>query len=223
MEIIVALDTHEESKLNFLLQELKTFKPYYKIGMELFYTNPDMVMKLKDQGHKVFLDLKLHDIPNTVEKALTSLKRYNVDLINVHTQGGKVMMEKAANVFHQTKTLIIGVTQLTSSDESTLRDLGIKLSINESVLKLATLAKVSGLHGVVSSPLEVPIIKEQLGNNFITVTPGIRLDSNTHDQKRVTTPLQAKELGTDYIVIGRPITENQSPAQVYQSILKDIV
>jgi orotidine-5'-phosphate decarboxylase len=224
MEIIVALDSQDRNRLNFLLKELNEFKPFYKIGLELFYTFPNIVEELKSEGFKVFLDLKLHDIPNTVESALKTLKRFQPDLINIHTLGGNEMMTRAAAVFQDTQTKIIGVTQLTSSDEAMLQALGFKDSMEESVLRLSTLAKASGLHGVVCSAQEVPGLKEHLGKNFLTVTPGIRLDhQNLHDQKRVVTPMQAKKLGSDFIVVGRPITADENPKKIYEKIAKDIL
>ncbi len=223
MEIIVALDFKEENKLQELLKSLHDFKPFYKVGMELFYYRPNIVKELKEQGHKVFLDLKLHDIPNTVEKALSSLKALNPDLINVHALGGKEMMERAGKVFHGTNTKIIAVTQLTSSDDESLKTVGINTSVQDSVVTLATLTKACGLHGVVASAFEVPWVKEHLGKNFLTITPGIRFEGNDiNDQKRVVTPKNAKLLGSDYIVVGRPITGTNNPAEIYQQILKDI-
>jgi orotidine-5'-phosphate decarboxylase len=223
MEIIVALDSQDRKKLNDLFQELNEFKPFYKIGLELFYTYPNIVEDLKSKGFKVFLDLKLHDIPNTVEKALLSLKRFAPDLINVHTLGGIEMMSRAAAVFKDTQTKIIGVTQLTSSDNIFLEQMGFKDSMTDSVLRLSNLAKSSGLQGVVCSAHEVPNLKEIFGKDFLTITPGIRLDQNVHDQKRVVTPIQAKSLGADYIVVGRPITSNDQPGKIYEQIAKDIL
>ena len=223
MEIIVALDSQDRNHLNFILKELEMFKPFYKVGLELFYTYPNIVEELKSLGFKVFLDLKLHDIPNTVESALKTLRRYNPDLINIHTLGGTEMMTRAAAVFHHTPTKIIGVTQLTSSDKHFMEEVGFKDSIEESVLRLSKLAKSSGLQGIVCGALEVPFIKEHLGKDFLTVTPGIRLDQNVQDQKRVVTPSQAKKLGSDYIVVGRPITANENPRKIYEQIAKDIL
>jgi orotidine-5'-phosphate decarboxylase len=223
MEIIVALDSQDRNHLNYLFQELNEFKPIYKVGLELFYTYPNIVEDLKSKGFKVFLDLKLHDIPNTVEQALKSLKRFAPDIINVHTLGGTEMMKRAAAVFNESQTKIIGVTQLTSSDDIFLEQIGFKDSLRASVLRLSSLAKSSGLHGVVCSAHEVPDIKEILGKDFLTITPGIRLDQNIHDQKRVVTPIQAKKLGADYIVVGRPITSNDKPGKIYEQIAKDIL
>lgn len=224
-KIIVAFDTHESEKFHQLLKTLSGEKIWVKIGMEVFYAlGPDVVLKAKDLGFKVFLDLKLHDIPNTVAKGLESLSRLPIDMINVHAAGGKEMMERSFEAIGNLpkRPLLIAVTQLTSTTESQMNhDQRIEGSIEASVLHYAKLAKDSHFDGVVSSPIEVTAIKNLLGKNFLTVTPGIRpagIDLN--DQKRVTTPMQALELGTDYMVIGRPITQSTNPKQALKDILQ---
>lgn len=224
-KIIVALDTQDSEKFRQLLKELSGEEVWVKIGMEIFYSmGPDVVLMAKDLGFKVFLDLKLHDIPNTVAQALKSLSRLPIDMVNVHAAGGKEMMEKSFEAIGNLpkRPLLIAVTQLTSTTQSQMnQDQRIPGSIEASVLHYATLAKESRFDGVVSSPLEVTDIKNLLGKNFLTVTPGIRLAGNDlNDQKRVTTPLQALELGTDYMVIGRPITQSSDPRQALKDILQ---
>ena len=224
-KIIVAIDTHDPQKLQQLLKDLSGEDIWVKIGMEVFYSmGPDVIFKAKDFGLKVFLDLKLHDIPNTVAQALKSLARLPIDMVNVHAAGGKEMMEKSfeaiANI--PKRPLIIAVTQLTSTTEAQMNhDQQISGSIQASVLHYAKLAQQSHFDGVVSSPLEVAAIKNLLGKNFLTVTPGIRpLGNDLNDQKRVTTPLEALNLGTDYMVIGRPITQSINPKQALIDILQ---
>lgn len=224
-KIIVALDTNDNEKLNQLLKDLSGEKIWVKIGMEVFYAlGPDVVMKAKDLGFKIFLDLKLHDIPNTVAQALKSLSRLPIDMINVHAAGGKEMMERSHEAIENlsSRPLLIAVTQLTSTTEVQMNnDQRISGSIEASVLHYAQLAKESHFDGVVSSPLEVAAIKNLLGKNFLTVTPGIRpVGNDLYDQKRVTTPMQALQLGTDYMVIGRPITQSSNPKQALRDILQ---
>lgn len=224
-KIIVALDTQDPQKLQQLLKDLSGEKIWVKIGMEVFYSmGPDVVLKAKDLGFKVFLDLKLHDIPNTVAQGLKSLSRLPIDMVNVHAAGGKEMMEKSFEAIGNLpkRPLLIAVTQLTSTTEAQMNhDQRVPGSIEASVIHYAKLAKESHFDGVVSSPLEVTAIKNLLGKNFLTVTPGIRPAGNDlNDQKRVTTPLQALTLGTDYMVIGRPITQSPNPKQALKDILQ---
>jgi orotidine-5'-phosphate decarboxylase len=224
-KIIVALDIQDNDKCYHLLKNLSGEKIWVKIGMEVFYSlGPDAVLKAKDLGFKVFLDLKLHDIPNTVAQSLKALSRLPIDMINVHAAGGKEMMDRSFEAIGNLpkRPLLIAVTQLTSTTEAQMNhDQGIQGSIEASVLHYARLAHESHFDGVVSSPLEVTAIKNMLGKNFLTVTPGIRLaDTDLNDQKRVTTPLHALALGTDYMVIGRPITQSTNPAQALKDILQ---
>ena len=224
-KIIVALDTQDRETFDQLLHALAGEEVWVKIGMEMFYSiGPDAVLKAKDLGLKVFLDLKLHDIPNTVAQSLKSLSRLPIDMVNVHAAGGKVMMEKSFEAMEKLpkRPLFIAVTQLTCTTQTQMNsDQRILGAIESSVLHYAKLAKDSHFDGVVSSPLEVKAIKELLGSNFLTVTPGIRPSGNDlHDQKRVTTPLEALALGTDYMVIGRPITQSTNPKQALRDILQ---
>jgi orotidine-5'-phosphate decarboxylase len=224
-KIIVALDTSEESKVLGLFDSLQGHPVWIKIGMELFYsTGNRFIHEAKDRGFKVFLDLKLHDIPNTVAHGIKSLCELPIDMINVHAAGGSEMMKRAAEVVKAKSQapLLIAVTQLTStSTEQMNREQRISGDIVESVSHYAKLAKESGLDGVVSSPLEVQAIKLICGSRFITVTPGIRpANAAVQDQKRITTPKEALNLGTDFMVIGRPITEAQNPRAALEDILK---
>jgi orotidine-5'-phosphate decarboxylase len=196
--------------------------------MELFYSEgPEIVREIRKMGHKVFLDLKLHDIPNTVKSAMKSILRLDADMVNLHASGGSVMMEEAMNACREEgkKPLVIAVTQLTSTTEELMQsELLIDRSLTETVLSYAENAKKAGLSGVVCSALEVPVIKEHLGEGFITVTPGIRpLDSAAGDQKRIVTPARARELGSDYIVVGRPITRAEDPEKAYKEIKKEFL
>lgn len=226
-DVIIALDFQTEEEVVHFLKEFKE-SVYVKVGMELFYSEgPQIVKKIKDMGHKVFLDLKLHDIPNTVLGATKSIMKLDVDMTNLHAGGGKKMMKSAADVIEERASdlIMIAVTQLTSTDEETMRkDLLIEKSLNETVLHYAKNAKEAGMRGIVCSALEVPIIKKNLGEDFITVTPGIRLEKNeAFDQARVVTPKMARELGSDYIVVGRPITKNENPYEAYKEIKKDFM
>ena len=226
-DVIIALDFQTEEEVVHFLKEFKE-SVYVKVGMELFYSEgPQIVKKIKDMGHKVFLDLKLHDIPNTVLGATKSIIKLDVDMTNLHAGGGKKMMKSAADVIEERASdlIMIAVTQLTSTDEETMRkDLLIEKSLNETVLHYAKNAKEAGMRGIVCSALEVPIIKKNLGEDFITVTPGIRLEKNeAFDQARVVTPKMARELGSDYIVVGRPITKNENPYEAYKEIKKDFM
>lgn len=219
---IIALDfsTYEEAK-----EFLAGFdeKLYVKIGMELYMqSGPAIIDVIKAYGHDVFLDLKLHDIPTTVERTMSVLGKLNVDMVNVHASGGFDMMQRAAAAFRKENAdgKIIAVTQLTSMDEQTMqREQQTQLSLTDSVLHYAGLAYKAGLDGVVSSPLESRMIHNEISPDFLTVTPGIRLsENNNDDQVRVVTPEKAKMLGSDYIVVGRPITQSDNPVSAYQEI-----
>ncbi|MFS1513445.1 orotidine-5'-phosphate decarboxylase [Chengkuizengella sp. SCS-71B] len=229
--IIVALDYPSADEAESLLNQLKGIPCYMKVGMQLFYAaGPSFVLKLKEQGYKVFLDLKMHDIPNTVKGGAASIARLGVDMFNVHVAGGITMMESALEGVDQAvnpsipKPIVIGVTQLTSTNVTTLNDeIGISGTVEDSVLQYAKLAKNAGLDGVVASPLEVTNIKEQNGEGFVTVTPGIRpIGSNMGDQSRVMTPKEAFDQGTDYIVIGRPITASDDPRKSMENIIEEL-
>lgn len=224
-KIIVALDTPDPSKLAGLFKSLKGHDVWVKVGMEIFYSlGTKAILEAKDNGFKVFLDLKLHDIPNTVGQAMKSLSQLPIDMVNVHAAGGSEMMKKAAEGLKSKAyaPLLLAVTQLTSTTEVQMQtEQRILGDLLESVVNFAKLAKDSGCDGVVSSPLEVQAIKLICGSRFITVTPGIRpAGANLQDQKRVTTPLEALKLGTDYMVIGRPITESDDPRSTLEKILK---
>lgn len=224
-KVIVAIDTQDESRVKTLLNQLGGHKVWVKIGMEVFYAlGPSVIHLAKDAGFKVFLDLKLHDIPNTVAQGLKSLSALPVDMLNVHAAGGSEMLKAAAEALKSmpNSPLLIAVTQLTSTSQAQMnQDQKIPGKLEDSVLNYATLARNAGLDGVVSSPLEVQLIKKHLGQEFLTVTPGIRLkDHATDDQKRITTPLEALELGTDYMVIGRPITAQPDPKAALEKILQ---
>jgi orotidine-5'-phosphate decarboxylase len=224
-KIIVALDTQDDKKVDSLLKALAGEKVWIKIGMEAFYTfGPDVVFDAHDKGFKIFLDLKLHDIPNTVANGLKTLARLPVDMMNVHAAGGKEMMLRSVEALssHPKRPLLIAVTQLTSTSQAQMQaEQKITSSLEESVLNYAFVTKAAGFDGVVSSPLEVAMIKKELGQNFLTVTPGIRpMDNSSDDQKRFTTPLEALKLGTDYMVIGRPITASADPKHALNKILE---
>ena len=228
-DVIIACDfAGEEETLKFL-DRFTEEKPFVKIGMELFYAaGPDIVRKLKSRGHKIFLDLKLHDIPNTVKKAMAVLSRLDVDMCNLHAAGTKAMMEAALEGLTRpdgSRPILIAVTQLTSTDEQRMRDeLLINASLPETVMKYAQNAQEAGLDGVVCSPLEAAIVKERCGKDFVTVTPGVRFaDSAKDDQARITTPEKAKEIGSDYIVVGRPITQAEDPVAAYRRCVKEFV
>jgi orotidine-5'-phosphate decarboxylase len=224
-KVIVALDLCDEVRLKEMLESLKGSEVWVKIGMELFYSiGPKAIHEAKSHGLKVFLDLKLHDIPNTVEKSVKSLLALPIDMINVHALGGSEMMKRSVDAVKSLASppYLIAVTQLTSTTLTQMNDeQRISGDIVESVSHLAKLAKESGCDGVVSSPHEVQAIKLICGSNFLTVTPGIRpLNSASQDQKRITTPKEALLLGTDYMVIGRPITEAKDPKQALETILR---
>lgn len=228
-DVIIACDFSSREETLGFLAKFKDNKPFVKIGMELFYAEgPSIVREIKERGHRIFLDLKLHDIPNTVKKAMNVLSRLDVDMTNLHAAGASEMMKYALEGLTRpdgTRPLLIAVTQLTSTGEERMRDeLLISASLPETVLSYAKNAQRSGLDGVVCSPLESPVIHENCGKDFITVTPGVRFaDSEKGDQVRVTTPERAKELGSDYIVVGRPITAAEDPVAAYEKALKAFV
>ena len=226
-DVIIACDfKSKEEVLNFL-DLFKEEKPFLKIGMELFYAEgPEIVREIKKRGHKIFLDLKLCDIPNTVMKAMKVLSNLDVDMCNLHAFGTVKMMEAAIQGLTRedgTRPLLIAVTQLTStSDEVMQNELLINKPLDEVVMKYAYNAKVAGLDGVVCSPLEANKVKGKCGNEFITVTPGVRFaDGDVGDQVRVTTPARAKKIGSDYIVVGRPITQAQDPVAAYRRCVSE--
>lgn len=227
-DVIIACDfSTKEETLNFL-DQFKEEKPFVKIGMELFYAEGnDIVTQIKKRGHKIFLDLKLCDIPNTVYKAMKNIAGLGVDMTNVHAYGGVEMMKSAKKAIDEVNpdTKLIAVTILTSIDQSTLNnEILIKEDINDVIVKYAKNTKEAGLNGVVCSPLEAKIIKESCGEQFLTVTPGIRFaDDAKGDQKRVTTPAMAKEIGSSYIVVGRSITAAKDPVESYRRCVKEFV
>ena len=221
-DVIVACDfASKEQVLNFL-DKFQDRKPFVKIGMELFYAEgPEIVREIKARGHKIFLDLKLHDIPNTVKKSMAVLSRLDVDMTNLHAAGTVSMMEAALEGLTRpdgTRPLLIAVTQLTSTDQERMEnDLLIKEPIDKVVMHYASNAAKAGLDGVVCSPLEAEKVHNTCGNNFLTVTPGVRFaDGDKGDQKRVMTPAEAKKIGSDYIVVGRPITAAEDPVAAYE-------
>ncbi|MNI26733.1 Orotidine 5'-phosphate decarboxylase [compost metagenome] len=232
--IMVALDYASAEGAERLLKQLEGIPCTMKVGMQLFYAaGPGFVAKLKDAGYKVFLDVKMHDIPNTVKGGAESITRLGVDVFNVHAAGGKLMMEAAMEGVDKALTgsnstiqrpIVIGVTQLTSTTQAVLNEeIGIAGSVEQAVIQYAKLSRDAGLQGVVASPLEVTLIKEACGSSFVTVTPGIRpAGSDLGDQFRVMTPKQAFEQGTDYVVIGRPITGAEDPRAMLESILQSI-
>jgi orotidine-5'-phosphate decarboxylase len=224
-KLIVALDASDDTKLNHLLSSLEGERVWVKIGMELFYSlGPDVIYRAKSNGFKVFLDLKLHDIPNTVAQALKALSRLPIDMVNVHAAGGKEMMQKSVEALSHSmqKPLLIAVTQLTSTTETQMNnEQKIFGKLEDSVLHYARLAQECQLDGVVCSPLEIELIKSNVGKEFLTITPGIRPQGDAlNDQKRVTTPQEALKMGTDFMVIGRPITQNANPREALKQILQ---
>ena len=228
-DAIIACDfADKETALNFL-DKFEDRKPFVKIGMELFYAEgPQIVREIKARGHKIFLDLKLHDIPNTVKKSMAVLSRLDVDMCNLHAAGTSRMMEAALEGLTRpdgTRPLLIAVTQLTSTDQEAMeRDLLIKEPIDKVVMHYAETAKNAGLDGVVCSPLEAQKVHDICGEKFLTVTPGVRFaDGDIGDQKRVMTPEQAKKIGSDYIVVGRPITAAPDPVAAYERCIKEFV
>ena len=228
-DVIVACDFNSAAETFTFLDRFTEEKPFVKIGMELYYAEgPEIVRQIKARGHKIFLDLKLHDIPNTVEKAMRVLSALDVDLVNVHAAGTRRMMEAALKGLTRpdgSRPLLLAVTQLTSTDEETMqRELLIGEGLEETVLSYAANAAAAGLDGVVCSPLEAGKVHVRCGVGFLTVTPGVRFaDGEVGDQKRVTTPARARELGSDYIVVGRPITQAADPAAAYRRCVKEFL
>lgn len=228
-DVIVALDFSSKEEVFNFLDKFKDKKPFVKIGMELFYAEgAEMVREIKRRGHKIFLDLKLHDIPNTVKKAMAVLSKLDVDMTNVHASGTKKMMEFALDGLTRadgSRPILIAVTQLTSTDQQSMEeDLLIKEPINQVVMHYAKCSKEAGLDGVVCSPLEAEKVHDECGKDFITVTPGVRFsDGDMGDQKRVMTPSEARKIGSDYIVVGRPITQAQDPVKAYERCIKEFL
>ena len=230
-DVIIACDfSSKEEVVKFLSKfENESRKPFVKIGMELFYAEgPEIVRTIKKMGHKIFLDLKLHDIPNTVMKAMSVLSNLDVDMTNVHAAGTKPMMEAAIKGLTKpdgSRPILIAVTQLTSTSEEAMHeDLLIPNTMEETVMHYAKNAKDSGLDGIVCSPLEAGGVHEKCGKSFLTITPGVRFaDGDVGDQKRVMTPAQAKEIGSDYIVVGRPITQAADPVAAYRRCVEEFV
>lgn len=228
-DVIIACDfSSKEAVLNFL-DKFTGRKPFVKIGMELFYAEgPSIVKEIKERGHKIFLDLKLHDIPNTVKKSMAVLSNLDVDICNLHASGTKRMMEAALEGLTRpdgTRPLLIAVTQLTSTDQESMEnDLLIKEPIDKVVMHYAANAKKAGLDGVVCSPLEAGKVHDVCGSEFLTITPGVRFaDGEIGDQKRVMTPAEAKKIGSDYIVVGRPITAADDPVAAYERCVAEFV
>ena len=229
-DVIVALDfENKEKTLAFLDRFEGAEKPFVKIGMELFYAEgPEVVREIKARGHKIFLDLKLHDIPNTVKKAMAVLSRLDVDMVNLHAAGTRAMMEAALEGLTRpdgSRPLLLAVTQLTStSQERMTQELLIDQPLDQVVLAYAKNAAAAGLDGVVCSPLEAGEVHSACGDKFLTVTPGVRFaDGDVGDQVRVTTPERARELGSDYIVVGRPITQAADPVAAYRRAVKEFL
>lgn len=228
-DVIIACDFASREQTLSFLDKFTEEKPFVKIGMELYYAEgPAIVREIKARGHKIFLDLKLHDIPNTVKKAMAVLSRLDVDIANLHCAGTIAMMEAALEGLTRadgTRPLLIGVTQLTSTDQARMeKDLWIERPIDEVILHYAENAKAAGLDGVVCSPLEAGKVHDRCGKAFLTVTPGVRFaDGDVGDQVRVTTPAKARELGSDYIVVGRPITAAADPVAAYRRCMNEFV
>ena len=228
-DVIVACDFASAKETFAFLDRFTEEKPFVKIGMELYYAEgPEIVRQLKARGHKIFLDLKLHDIPNTVKKAMAVLRNLDVDIVNLHAAGTTAMMTAALEGLTRpdgSRPLLIAVTQLTSTDQEAMeRDLLIKEPIDKVVMHYAETAKNAGLDGVVCSPLEAQKVHDICGEKFLTVTPGVRFaDGDIGDQKRVMTPEQAKKIGSDYIVVGRPITAAPDPVAAYERCIKEFV
>ncbi len=228
-DVIIACDFDSAEKTFAFLDKFTGRKPFVKIGMELYYAEgPSIVKEIKARGHKIFLDLKLHDIPNTVKKSMAVLSRLDVDMTNLHAAGTKRMMEAAIEGLTRpdgTRPMLIAVTQLTSTDQESMEnDLLIKEPIDKVVMHYAHNAMEAGLDGVVCSPLEAGKVHDTCGKNFVTVTPGVRFaDGDIGDQKRVMTPAAAKEIGSDYIVVGRPITAADDPVAAYERCVADFV
>ena len=228
-DVIIACDFGSAEQTFAYLDKFTEEKPFVKIGMELFYAEgPQIVREIKRRGHRIFLDLKLHDIPNTVKKAMRSLSALDVDIVNLHAAGTRAMMEAALEGLTRedgSRPLLIAVTQLTSTDQSAMeKELLIDRPLDEVVMAYAENAAAAGLDGVVCSPLEAGKVHERCGSAFITVTPGVRFaDGELGDQKRVTTPARARELGSDYIVVGRPVTQAPDPVAAYRRCVKEFI
>lgn len=229
-DVIIACDfSSAEATLNFLDKFPEGTKPFVKIGMELFYSaGPEIVRQIKKRGHRIFLDLKLHDIPNTVRKTMQVLSSLDIDMTNVHAAGTMEMMKAALEGLTRedgTRPLLIAVTQLTSTSEERMQnELLINASIAETISQYAYNARCAGLDGVVCSPLEAALVKERCGDDFYAVTPGIRFaDSAADDQVRITSPAKAREIGSDYIVVGRPITAAADPVAAYNRCVKEFL
>jgi len=228
-DVIIACDFASAQEVFSFLDRFTGKKPFVKIGMELFYAEgPQIVREIKARGHKIFLDLKSHDIPNTVKKSMAVLSRLDVDLCNLHAGGTIRMMEAAVEGLTRpdgTRPLLIAVTQLTSTDQESMeKDLWIREPIDRVVLHYAKNAKLAGLDGVVCSPLEAGKVHDTCGKDFLTVTPGVRFaDGDIGDQKRVMTPAEAKKIGSDYIVVGRPITASADPVAAYERCVAEFV
>jgi orotidine-5'-phosphate decarboxylase len=226
-DVIIACDFKNKEETLKFLEQFTEEKLFLKIGMELFYSEgPEIVREIKKRGHKIFLDLKLHDIPNTVKKAMVSLSKLDVDMCNVHAAGTIDMMKAAIEGLTRedgTRPLLISVTQLTSTSEERMHEeLLINKKIDKVVIHYAENTKIAGLDGVVCSPLEAGKVKEKCGKDFLTITPGVRFETDdVGDQVRVTTPKKAKDLGSDYIVVGRPITKAENPVEAYRRCVAD--
>lgn len=228
-DVIIACDFNSAEETFAFLDKFTGKKPFVKIGMELFYAEgPQIVREIKKRGHKIFLDLKLHDIPNTVMKAMKVLSSLDIDMVNIHAAGTIAMMEAALTGLTRedgTRPLLIAVTQLTSTSEDRMQsELLINSSLEKTVMHYAENAKKAGLDGVVCSPMESEAVHNVCGKDFVTVTPGIRFaDSAKDDQIRITTPAKAKEIGSDYIVVGRPITQADDPVKAYERCIEEFV
>lgn len=228
-DVIIACDFASKEQTISFLEQFKGRKPFVKIGMELFYAcGPEIVREIKARGHRIFLDLKLHDIPNTVKKSMKVLSSLDVDMCNLHAAGGVEMMKYAVEGLTRedgARPILIAVTQLTSTSEEVLHnELLIGGTIQDTIVAYARNAKNAGLDGVVCSPLEAGLIKENVGQDFITVTPGIRFaDSKKDDQVRITTPARAREIGSDFIVVGRPITASDDPVAAYERCCREFI
>ena len=228
-DVIIACDFSSRAEVLSFLDKFQEQKPFVKIGMELFYAEgPEIVKEIKARGHKIFLDLKLHDIPNTVKKAMSVLSSMDIDMCNVHASGTSAMMSAAVEGLMRpdgTRPLLIAVTQLTSTSEERMQnELLICKSLEETVLHYAENTKNAELDGIVCSPLEATAVKDRCGKDFLTITPGVRFsDSSSDDQVRITTPAKACELGSDYIVVGRPITGADDPVAAYQRCVKEFI
>ena len=228
-DVIIACDFSSKEELFGFLDKFTDCKPFLKVGMELYYAEgPEIVKEIKKRGHRIFLDLKLHDIPTTVKKSMNVLSRLDVDMCNLHAAGTSEMMKAALEGLTRpdgTRPLLVAVTQLTSTNQQRMEsDLLIKEPIDKVVMHYALCAKNSGLDGVVCSPLEAGKVKEICRKDFLTVTPGVRFaDGDVGDQARVTTPEKAKQLGSDYIVVGRPITKAEDPVAAYKRCMSEFV